>query len=113
MLISVNFIMNRYCMVFVPFTGVDNHKKCVTFGAGLLAKEDISSYCWVFNAFLKCMGREPLCIITDQCPAMKQAIPSVFKNTKHRLCMWHIMNKFPTKVRFSYSVICVSIVLCD
>ncbi|CAI9295620.1 unnamed protein product [Lactuca saligna] len=34
----------RYDMVFVPFTGIDNHKKCVTFGADLLSREDGVSY---------------------------------------------------------------------
>ncbi|WOH00308.1 hypothetical protein DCAR_0519667 [Daucus carota subsp. sativus] len=61
-------------MVFVPICGVDNHRKCVTFGAGLLSKEDIAHYKWIFQALLNCMGRHPLCILTDQCAAMKQAI---------------------------------------
>nr|KAJ0222251.1 hypothetical protein LSAT_V11C200059220 [Lactuca sativa] len=38
-------------MVFVPFTGIDNHKKCVAFGAGLLSKEDGVSYEWLLRAF--------------------------------------------------------------
>ncbi|XP_024969654.1 protein FAR1-RELATED SEQUENCE 5-like [Cynara cardunculus var. scolymus] len=29
---------------------------------------------------------------------MKQAIPMVFTEAKHRLCMWHIMKKVPSKV---------------
>lgn len=50
------------------------------------------------------MGRRPVVIVTDQCPAMKQAIPlsfpatDIFPATKHRLCMWHIMEKFPLKL---------------
>ncbi|KAK1359525.1 hypothetical protein POM88_043999 [Heracleum sosnowskyi] len=38
------------------------------------------------------------------CPAMKQAIPisfaatDEFPATRHRLCMWHIMEKFPMKL---------------
>nr|XP_017225081.1 PREDICTED: protein FAR1-RELATED SEQUENCE 5-like [Daucus carota subsp. sativus] len=89
-----------YNMVFVPICGVDNYRKCVTFGAGLLSKEDIAHYKWIFQALLNCMGRHPLCILTDQCAAMKQAIADVFdkEKTRHRLCMWHIMKKFPSKV---------------
>lgn len=87
-------------MVFAPFTGVDNHKKCVTFASVLLAKETIESYIWVFSTFVKCMGLQPLCIITDQCPAMKQAISATLNTTSHRLCMWHLMKKFPAKVSF-------------
>ncbi|KAL4561793.1 hypothetical protein LXL04_033967 [Taraxacum kok-saghyz] len=37
-------------------------------------------------------------LITDQCPSLKQAIPKVYPNVKHRLCMWHICNKFADKL---------------
>ncbi|GJW77088.1 FAR1-related sequence 5-like protein [Tanacetum coccineum] len=41
---------------------------------------------------------EPTMIVTDQDGAMKRAIEAVFKKAKHRLCMWHIMQKIPTKI---------------
>ena len=85
-------------MVFVPFIGVDNHWKSVTFAAALLNKEDIENFRWVFKMFLKVMKRPPKCIITDQCPAMKAVIPEVFPDSMHRLYMWHILQKFPAKV---------------
>lgn len=85
-------------MVFVPFTGVDNHQKCVIFGAGLLSKEDVVSYEWLLQAFVKYYTKEPYLVLTDQDPSMLIAIPNIFKTAKHRLCMWHIMNKLPTKV---------------
>ncbi|KAK1389188.1 hypothetical protein POM88_017366 [Heracleum sosnowskyi] len=50
------------------------------------------------------MGQNPVCIVTDQCPAMNQVIPmsfpatNEFPATKHHLCMWHIMEKFPAKL---------------
>src|SRR3954470_9713972 len=88
----------RYNLVFGPFTGVDNHKKCVTFAAGLLSKEDIEHYVWLFEAFLEAIGRELVVVIIDQCPSMLQAIPKVFCNAKHRLCMCHIHKKFPMMV---------------
>ncbi|KAI3729016.1 hypothetical protein L6452_17662 [Arctium lappa] len=65
------FRTNLHCMIFVPFLAVDNHKSSVVVGSAL---------------------------INDQCAAMRQAIPSVFTESKHRLCMWHIMNKVPGKV---------------
>ncbi|CAH9062579.1 unnamed protein product [Cuscuta europaea] len=85
-------------MVFAPFTGVDNHKKCVTFAAGLLLKEDVESYVWIFRQFLDAMGREPICVITDQDPSMKIAFTKVFTTSAHRFCMWHIMSKVSSKV---------------
>nr|KAJ0190008.1 hypothetical protein LSAT_V11C800451560 [Lactuca sativa] len=51
--LDATFSMNKYDMVFVPFTKIDNHKICVTFGAGILSREDASSYSWLLRAFLK------------------------------------------------------------
>ncbi|XP_022003487.1 protein FAR1-RELATED SEQUENCE 6-like [Helianthus annuus] len=85
-------------MVFVPFTGIDNHYRNVTLGAGLLASESIESYKWLLNSFVKSFGRQPKVVVTDQDPAMKQAIEEVFSTSRHRLCMWHIMKKVADKV---------------
>ncbi|KAK1424111.1 hypothetical protein QVD17_19425 [Tagetes erecta] len=68
---------NRYSMVFVPFTGIDNHNN---------------------NMFLKAFGKQPDVVVTDQDPAMKKAIEDVFSGSRHRLCMWHVMHKLSTKV---------------
>ncbi|GKE10940.1 FAR1-related sequence 5-like protein [Tanacetum coccineum] len=37
-------------------------------------------------------------IVTDQDGAMKRAIEAVFTKAKHRLCMWHIMQKILSKI---------------
>nr|KAJ0211123.1 hypothetical protein LSAT_V11C400172780 [Lactuca sativa] len=66
--------MNKYDMVFVPFTGIDNHKKCVTFGAGLLSKEYGFSYERLLRAFLKAFRKQP-----------KLLEPHDFEN------VWHMM----------------------
>ncbi|KAK9756055.1 hypothetical protein RND81_01G070200 [Saponaria officinalis] len=42
--------------------------------------------------------KEPQLIITDQDPAIRNAVPTVFKTARHRFCMWHIMNKVTDKV---------------
>ncbi|KAK9724582.1 hypothetical protein RND81_05G084300 [Saponaria officinalis] len=90
---------NKYCMVFTPFTGIDNHKKSVTFVCALLSNEDEGSFIWVFEKFMDAMGRkEPHIIITDQDPAIRNAVPTVFKTARHRFCMWHIMNKVADKI---------------
>ncbi|KAK9698755.1 hypothetical protein RND81_08G128700 [Saponaria officinalis] len=45
------------------------------------------------------MGRkEPQLIIIDQDPAIRNAVPTVFKTARHRFCMWHIMNKVADKI---------------
>lgn len=85
-------------MIFVPFTGVDHHKKCVTFGVGLLYDETIESYVWLLQTFLKAHGNQPRLVLTDHDPAMRQAVSLVLSEATHRLCMWHIMKKLPAKV---------------
>ncbi|KAJ9537073.1 hypothetical protein OSB04_029806 [Centaurea solstitialis] len=90
---------NKYCMVFVPFTGIDNHKNCVTLGAGILDSEDGNAFKWLLKAFLKSFGKQPKLVVTDQCPAIKQAVREIFKESRHRFCMWHISEKLPAKVK--------------
>nr|XP_017239718.1 PREDICTED: protein FAR1-RELATED SEQUENCE 5-like [Daucus carota subsp. sativus] len=89
---------NKYGMVFVPFIGVDNHWKSVTFASALLNHEDATNFTWACEMFLQAFGRPPKCIITDQCLGMKVAIANTFPHSIHRYCMWHIMQKFPAKV---------------
>lgn len=54
-----------YCMVFAPFIRKYNHGKCVTFGADSSSKEDVESYSWPINKFVKCMGNAPYLIIIE------------------------------------------------
>ncbi|XP_074375332.1 protein FAR1-RELATED SEQUENCE 5-like [Apium graveolens] len=101
---DATFNTNKYNMIFAPFTVLDKHDKCVTFAACLLSHENIVDYTWASNHFVKAMGRNPVVILTDRCPSMKVAVHNSFpdKNgliaSKHRLCMWQIMQKIPIKL---------------
>nr|BAB33151.1 hypothetical protein [Carthamus tinctorius] len=88
----------KHAMIFVPFVAVDNHKKSVVVGAALIRKENADYFTWVLNAFVKAHGSLPKLVITDQCPAMKQAISIAFPNTIHRLCLWHITKNVKKQV---------------
>ncbi|KAJ9566026.1 hypothetical protein OSB04_001992 [Centaurea solstitialis] len=89
---------NRHAYNFIPFIAVDNHKRSVVVGSALISNENGEMYEWVLKAFLNAHEKQPKFIITDQCLGMKHAIPLVFTESKHRLCVWHIMNKMPTKL---------------
>ena len=98
-------------MVFVHFIGIDNHRKSVTLGSGLLKNETTESYIWLLQAFKKAFVRSPNIIVTDQDGAMRNAIAEVLPDSKHRLCMWHIMQKLPAKVSpliFSFLIILIN-----
>ena len=43
-------------------------------------------------------GVAPKLIMTDEDQSMRIGIEQVFPNTKHRLCMWHILMKLTEKV---------------
>ncbi|KAK1274266.1 Protein FAR1-RELATED SEQUENCE 5 [Acorus gramineus] len=62
-------------MPFAPFVGVNHHGQSVLFGCGLLSNENIETYIWLFKA-----------------------VAQVFPESRHRLCLWHIMKKLPEKL---------------
>ncbi|KAL3745549.1 hypothetical protein ACJRO7_014632 [Eucalyptus globulus] len=82
---------NKYNMICAPFVGVNHHWKNVLFGCAFLIDETIASFVWAFQSFLEAMGNKALkTIFTDQDHAMANAIRTVFPNSDHRLCIWHI-----------------------
>ncbi|XP_077215974.1 protein FAR1-RELATED SEQUENCE 5-like [Tasmannia lanceolata] len=88
---DVTYKTNRYRMPFAPFTGVNHHRQSTLFGCALLADEKDETFTWLFKQWLDCMfGKAPGCIITDMDVAMRNAITTVFPNTWHRFCSWHI-----------------------
>ncbi|KAL7587541.1 hypothetical protein Lser_V15G38952 [Lactuca serriola] len=88
----------KYSMVFFLFTGVDYHKHCVTFDAGLLAHETADAYVWLIEVFRKAFVKPPMMIVIDHDSSMKKAVNFVFPESKHRLCMWHITQKLEEKI---------------
>nr|XP_017227957.1 PREDICTED: protein FAR1-RELATED SEQUENCE 5-like [Daucus carota subsp. sativus] len=95
---------NRYCMPFVPFTGVNHHYQSILFGMSLIRDETEESYLWVFKSWLEAMGNvAPQTIITDQDIAIGNAIAEVLPNTIHLFCTWHISTKFGEKLSHIYA----------
>ncbi|GKC42833.1 FAR1-related sequence 5-like protein [Tanacetum coccineum] len=88
----------EYDMVFVPFTEIDNHRKCVTVGSGLLLREDTEAYTWLLRSFMIAHEKQPTMIVTGLDGVIKLAIEEVLTESKHKLCMWHIMLYIPAKI---------------
>ncbi|KAJ0800419.1 putative MULE transposase domain, FHY3/FAR1 family [Helianthus annuus] len=95
---NATYQRNKYKMMFVPFTGIDDHNRNVTLGAAIISNETAETYSWLLKVFREAFGRAPLVIVTDQDPAMKKAIEDTWTESRHRLCMWHIMDKLTAKV---------------
>nr|KAJ0205575.1 hypothetical protein LSAT_V11C500278740 [Lactuca sativa] len=62
-----------------------------------LSKEDIESYTWLLKSFLKAFGKQPILVLSNDEPTMKNSIAKVFPELIHRLCMWHITSKLRLK----------------
>lgn len=76
---------NKYKMVFAAFTGLNHHRKLVSFGAGLLRDEKTESFVWLFQKFADAMqDYHPDTIVTDQDLAIKEGVDTVFTNSIHR-----------------------------
>nr|GEX59068.1 hypothetical protein [Tanacetum cinerariifolium] len=82
---------------FCAFQTIDNSRRSVIVGSGLLKKETSKAYGWLFRAFKKAFVRAPNIVVTDHDVAMRLAVAVKFTESKHRLCMWHIMQKIPFK----------------
>ncbi|GJX88391.1 FAR1-related sequence 5-like protein [Tanacetum coccineum] len=82
---DATFKTNKYKMVFVPFTAIDNHRKCVTVATGLLKNETTKSYIWLLKAFIEAFGKAHSIVVTDQVGAMRNVIEADFAGSKHRL----------------------------
>ncbi|XP_076960279.1 protein FAR1-RELATED SEQUENCE 5-like [Bidens hawaiensis] len=76
---------NKYNLVFILFTGIDNHNLNVTLGAALLGSETAESYILLLKYFKRAFGYEPSVVVTDQDLTMKRAIEDFFPNSRHRL----------------------------
>ncbi|OQU88877.1 hypothetical protein SORBI_3002G112850, partial [Sorghum bicolor] len=92
---DATYMTNIYEMPCTPFIGINRHCQTFQLGCAFIRNEKTTTYEWLFLTFLEAMDRKaPLNIITDQDPAMRDAICIVFPNTTHRNCRWHIMDKF-------------------
>ncbi|XP_030453189.1 protein FAR1-RELATED SEQUENCE 6-like [Syzygium oleosum] len=96
---DTTYLTNKYDMSLTTFVGVNHHGQPILYGCGLLSREDVGAYDWLFRSWLECMhGRPPNAIITDQCKMIQAAVAEVFPSSRHRLCLWHIMKKLPEKL---------------
>ncbi|KAM0947254.1 putative transcription factor FAR family [Dioscorea sansibarensis] len=79
------------------WVGMNNYGMPCFFGCVLLREENTQSFSWALRAFLSFMnGRAPQTLLTDQNMCLKEAIVGEMPTTKHALCIWLIVAKFPS-----------------
>lgn len=92
---------NESKLPFVPFIGMNNHFQSLLLGCAFVADESSSSYVWLMRAWVRSMhGQAPKVILTDQDPALKEAIAQVLPSSRHCFCLWHILSKIPEKLGY-------------
>ena len=109
--------MNRYGMPFIPFVGLNNHRKTTVFACAIVSDETEATYTWLLQTFLKAMCQKmPRSVITDADAAMIRAIRQVLPDVWHRICTWHIeknmkihlshksLNQFRTLLYYATSI---------
>ncbi|XP_020245558.1 protein FAR1-RELATED SEQUENCE 6-like isoform X2 [Asparagus officinalis] len=97
---DTTYLRDAFQVPLVLFLGVNNHGQSVLLGCGLLSGETIENYIWVFKAFVACMlSKLPNAIVTDHCKAIQGAVAEVFHGVRHRLCLYHIMEKMAERLR--------------
>ncbi|KAH6813869.1 FAR1-related sequence 11 [Perilla frutescens var. frutescens] len=79
------------------WVGMNNYGMPCFFGCVLLREETLRSFSWALKAFLGFMnGKAPQTILTDQNMCLKEAIGMEMPTTKHALCIWLTVAKFPS-----------------
>lgn len=79
------------------WVGMNNYGMPCFFGCVLLREENLRSFSWALKAFSGFMnGKAPQTILTDQNMCLKEAIGMEMPTTKHALCIWLTVAKFPS-----------------
>ena len=88
---------NRYNFKLVCFTTVSSCGQTVILAGALLAAEDIESYEWALQCFLRVFRKAPLALFTDSDVAIAEAFRRLnsegekpMAGTRHCLCTYHL-----------------------
>ena len=84
---------NQFGLPLFNITGISSINRTFYCG-GCFMKEDEASFTWIFQKlqliYLGFEHPDPTTIVTDADPAIIPALATVFPNTHHLLCLWHI-----------------------
>ncbi|XP_076886313.1 putative protein FAR1-RELATED SEQUENCE 10 isoform X1 [Bidens hawaiensis] len=83
-----------YNMLLGVWFGIDNQGRAFLLGCVLLQDETSQSFSWALQAFIRFLrGTHPQTIVTDIDPGLRDAIATELPNTKHVICIWHVISK--------------------
>ena len=94
---------NRYDLKIGVFSTVDKNGRTVIISCSLLCNEVIESFEWIFGQFTQAFYVPAKVIFTDGDPAMANAIRSIFPDTVHLLCTYHISKNIFSHIKPLFS----------
>ena len=53
---DTTYLTNPYKMPFAPFVGVNHHGQSILLGCGLILNENVATFVWLFESWMKCMS---------------------------------------------------------
>ncbi|XP_010524725.1 PREDICTED: protein FAR1-RELATED SEQUENCE 11-like [Tarenaya hassleriana] len=87
--------LDSYDMLLGVWIGMDNFGATCFFGCVLLRDESIESFSWALKTFLAFVNsKAPQTLLTDHNIKLKEAIATEMPETKHAICVWHIIARF-------------------
>jgi hypothetical protein len=90
---------NKYNYPLSLFIFVDNDGKSRLGAQAFLNNETQETYEWILQQTLEATEIEPKVIITDIDPAMNAACQTIYKNTYHIYCIWHMAQNLPKRLK--------------
>ena len=91
---------NRYEMALSLFVAIDNNYKTRIVAQALTKYETQADYNWILNCTLQASDNHPPKVLfTDGDPAMIAAIQNVYPQTRHLLCIYHLLENVKKKAK--------------
>lgn len=98
---DTTYFRNKFKIPLVLFVGVNHHIQPTLLGCALVADETIYTFAWLMQTWRVSMGDQaPRLMLSDQNNCIKAAIAAVFPETRHCLCLWHVLEKIPKQFDF-------------
>ncbi|CAB5205097.1 unnamed protein product [Rhizophagus irregularis] len=90
---------NKYNYPLSLFILIDNYNKSRLAAQAFIQDEKQESYEWLLRCCLEACEIPPLTFVTDADPAMIAAISTVFPETHHMQCLYHLYQNLPKNLR--------------
>ncbi|GBC14148.2 protein FAR1-RELATED SEQUENCE 5-like [Rhizophagus irregularis DAOM 181602=DAOM 197198] len=90
---------NRYNRPLSIFVTPDNNLKTRIVAQAIVDDETQFSYEWVFQCVKEATGISPKVFVTDSDPAVSGAVATLFSDTFHMHCIWHIGQNLPKQLK--------------